>query len=106
MMRFGIRVLISWVKEFWQSISAFLLEDEIIFDDWNLPRNESRDYSEEREFLMEWCDKNGYTDLQRKAKCWWAIPPNGVMPIPLTVGIRRGAYFATTDCLNRKRKRR
>ncbi len=32
--------------------------------------------------VSEWCTTNGYTDPFLQEGCWWAFPPNGVMPLP------------------------
>lgn len=36
------------------------------------------------EWLQEWCDNNGWTDLfAERHNHYWAFPPNGVMPEPI-----------------------
>jgi len=34
-------------------------------------------------FVEDWCRRHGYTELQSKGGEWWAIPPGGVIPVPL-----------------------
>jgi len=34
-------------------------------------------------FVENWCRRHGYTELQSKGGEWWAIPPGGVIPVPL-----------------------
>lgn len=35
--------------------------------------------------VSDWCTTNGYTDPFLQEGCWWAFPPNGVMPLPLEI---------------------
>lgn len=38
------------------------------------------------EWIQEWCDLNGWTDLVRESyNNYWAFPPNCVMPEPIPV---------------------
>lgn len=42
------------------------------------------------EWIQEWCDRNGWTDLVRE-RCnhYWAFPPNCVMPEPIPQKVMR-----------------
>lgn len=42
------------------------------------------------EWIQEWCDRNGWTDLFRE-RCnhYWAFPPNCVMPEPIPQKVMR-----------------
>jgi hypothetical protein len=35
------------------------------------------------EWVQEWCDAHGWTDLFRERLEYWAFPPNAVMPLPI-----------------------
>ncbi len=35
------------------------------------------------DWLTEWCQDNGWTDLFWESPDYWAFPPNGVMPLPI-----------------------
>lgn len=35
------------------------------------------------EWIKEWCDENGWTDLFLERYDYWAFPPGGVMPLPI-----------------------
>lgn len=35
------------------------------------------------DWLKEWCQDNGWTDLFCESRAYWAFPPNGVMPLPI-----------------------
>lgn len=35
------------------------------------------------EWVQEWCDTHGWTDLFRERLDYWAFPPNAVMPLPI-----------------------
>jgi len=35
------------------------------------------------DWVKEWCDDNGWTDLFRESYMYWAFPPNAVMPEPI-----------------------
>jgi len=42
------------------------------------------------EWIQEWCDSNGWTDLfQERYNHYWAFPPNGVMPEPIPQKVMR-----------------
>ena len=42
------------------------------------------------EWIQEWCDHNGWTDLfQERYDHYWAFPPNGVMPEPIPEKVMR-----------------
>ncbi len=42
------------------------------------------------EWIQEWCDRNGWTDLfQERYNHYWAFPPNGVMPEPIPQKVMR-----------------
>lgn len=42
------------------------------------------------EWIQEWCDHNGWTDLfQERYDHYWAFPPNGVMPEPIPQKVMR-----------------
>lgn len=35
------------------------------------------------EWIREWCQDNGWTDLFIECRDYWAFPPHGVIPIPI-----------------------
>ena len=35
------------------------------------------------DWIKEWCEDNGWTDLFLESRVYWAFPPNGVMPLPI-----------------------
>jgi hypothetical protein len=35
------------------------------------------------QWIEEWCQDNGWTDLFRECSIYWAFPPNAVMPVPI-----------------------
>ena len=35
------------------------------------------------DWLKDWCEDNGWTDLFIESRIYWAFPPNGVMPLPI-----------------------
>ncbi len=35
------------------------------------------------DWIKEWCQDNGWTDLFLENRGYWAFPPNGVMPLPI-----------------------
>ena len=42
------------------------------------------------EWIQEWCDRNGWTDLFRERyNHYWAFPPNCVMPEPIPQKVMR-----------------
>ena len=42
------------------------------------------------EWIQEWCDLNGWTDLfKERYNHYWAFPPNGVMPEPIPQKVMR-----------------
>jgi hypothetical protein len=42
------------------------------------------------EWIQEWCDNNGWTDLfQERYNNYWAFPPNAVMPEPIPQKVLR-----------------
>ena len=42
------------------------------------------------DWIQEWCDSNGWTDLfQERYDHYWAFPPNGVMPEPIPQKVMR-----------------
>ncbi len=42
------------------------------------------------EWIQEWCDRNGWTDLSRERyNHYWAFPPNCVMPEPIPQKVMR-----------------
>jgi hypothetical protein len=43
------------------------------------------------EWIQEWCNNNGWTDLfQERYNHYWAFPPGAVMPEPIPQQILRG----------------
>jgi hypothetical protein len=42
------------------------------------------------EWIQEWCDSNGWTDLFTECYMYWAFPPGAVMPEPIPVKTLRG----------------
>jgi len=42
------------------------------------------------EWIQEWCDRNGWTDVVRERyNHYWAFPPNCVMPEPIPQRVMR-----------------
>ena len=42
------------------------------------------------EWIQEWCDRNGWTDLfMERYNHYWAFPPNCVMPEPIPQKVMR-----------------
>ena len=42
------------------------------------------------EWIQEWCNENGWTDLFRERyNHYWAFPPNAVMPEPIPTKVMR-----------------
>lgn len=42
------------------------------------------------EWIQEWCDRNGWTDLvKERYNNYWAFPPNCVMPEPIPQKVMR-----------------
>jgi len=39
-------------------------------------------------YVRQWCEKNGYSELQRTDGDWWAIPPGGFLPVPVGLIVR------------------
>ena len=35
------------------------------------------------DWIKEWCQENGWTDLFLERYDYWAFPPNAVMPLPI-----------------------
>lgn len=35
------------------------------------------------QWIEEWCQDNGWTDWFQECSCYWAFPPNAVMPVPI-----------------------
>jgi hypothetical protein len=35
------------------------------------------------DWITEWCQENGWTDLFMERYEYWAFPPGGVMPLPI-----------------------
>ena len=35
------------------------------------------------DWIQEWCQDNGWTDLFIERRDYWAFPPGGVMPLPI-----------------------
>jgi hypothetical protein len=35
------------------------------------------------EWVREWCNENGWTDLFIERRDYWAFPPHGVIPLPI-----------------------
>lgn len=35
------------------------------------------------EWIKEWCQENGWTDLFLERRSYWAFPPGAVMPVPV-----------------------
>ncbi len=35
------------------------------------------------DWIKEWCEENGWTDLFRERYIYWAFPPGGVIPEPI-----------------------
>jgi hypothetical protein len=56
------------------------------------------------DWIKEWCDDNGWTDLFRE-RCdhYWAFPPGAVMPEPIPTGILRSIKSAKGLCVAEKR---
>ncbi len=42
------------------------------------------------EWIQEWCEQNGWTDLTRESRIsYWAFPPGAVMPEPISFDVLR-----------------
>lgn len=42
------------------------------------------------EWIQEWCENNGWTDLfQERYNHYWAFPPGGVMPEPIPQSVMK-----------------
>ena len=41
------------------------------------------------DWIKEWCDENGWTDLFTESYMYWAFPPGAVMPEPIPPKILR-----------------
>lgn len=39
------------------------------------------------EWIQEWCQENGWTDLFVERSLYWAFPPGAVMPEPIPVKV-------------------
>jgi hypothetical protein len=39
------------------------------------------------EWIQEWCQENGWTDLFTERSLYWAFPPGAVMPEPIPVKV-------------------
>jgi hypothetical protein len=35
------------------------------------------------QWIEDWCQENGWTDLFQECSLYWAFPPNAVMPVPI-----------------------
>lgn len=46
-----------------------------------------------RETAQKWCDRHQYTDLQLVDNHWWAIPPNGVIPVCIQAELLELTYW-------------
>jgi len=40
-------------------------------------------------YVRQWCEKNGYSELQHTGGDWWAIPPGSFLPVPVGLIVRR-----------------
>jgi hypothetical protein len=38
--------------------------------------------------VKQWCDDNGFTEPELAGNQWWAIPEDGVLPVPISALIR------------------
>jgi hypothetical protein len=51
------------------------------------------------QWIEEWCQENGWTDLFLECSRYWAFPPNAVMPVPIpnqvlrTIKAEKGLCF-------------
>lgn len=39
------------------------------------------------EWIQDWCQENGWTDLFKERSLYWAFPPGAVMPEPIPVKV-------------------
>jgi hypothetical protein len=38
-----------------------------------------------KQWIQNWCQENGWTELFMERREYWAFPPHGVMPMPIPV---------------------
>jgi hypothetical protein len=56
------------------------------------------------DWIEEWCDDNGWTDLFRERRDhYWAFPPGAVMPEPIPTGTMRSIKANKGLCAEEKR---
>ncbi len=41
------------------------------------------------QWIEDWCQENGWTDLFKECSLYWAFPPNAVMPVPIPAKVLR-----------------
>lgn len=41
------------------------------------------------QWIEDWCQDNGWTDLFQECSLYWAFPPNAVMPVPIPADVLR-----------------
>ena len=54
------------------------------------------------EWIKEWCEDNGWTDLVIERNLYWAFPPGAVMPEPIPSGSLRMIKYNKGLCREEK----
>jgi hypothetical protein len=44
------------------------------------------------QYIQQWCQENGWTDLFVEQRQFWAFPPNAVLPVPVPTHALEGFY--------------
>jgi hypothetical protein len=44
------------------------------------------------QYIQQWCQENGWTDLFVEQRQFWAFPPNAVLPVPVPTQALKGFY--------------
>ncbi|BDA39881.1 hypothetical protein [Candidatus Atelocyanobacterium thalassae] len=55
------------------------------------------------EWIQQWCEQNGWTDLTKESYIsYWAFPPGAVMPEPIPFDILRSIKDNNGTCVEEK----
>lgn len=54
------------------------------------------------QWIEEWCQENGWTDLFLECSRYWAFPPNAVMPVPIPNQVLRKIKAEKGLCFEEK----
>jgi hypothetical protein len=54
------------------------------------------------QWIEEWCQENGWTDLFLECSHYWAFPPNAVMPVPIPMQVLRSIKAKKGMCLEER----